>query len=265
MRKTSVDTAADFGVDALLPRGHTSFQVLLHVRLCKSTSWRIATAFRPQLDAGQLLDSMYGLMNTPYYQTCLGTLDRFFNIGKSTQKSYRPSPELGSSPRSFENPITTLVVGAEERKYHVHQGLLSSSSPYFAAAIKEEWVEGQKRRIPLLDDSAAAVDLYVQWLYGRRIFSRQSSEKLKDGQEELGVLIDGFVFGEKIQDGEFKDAVIDAITSSVSTIGKDDKYWYPSGEKADRVYKGTPAGSPLRRLLVDMHVHHGRRDSVVIT
>lgn len=65
-----------------------------------------------------------------------------------------------------------------------------------------------------------------------------------------------------IQDGDFKDAVIDALIASVATVGKEDKYWYPSGERADRVYNGTPPGSPLRRLLVDMHIHHGRRDWV---
>lgn len=87
-------------------------------------------------------------------------------------------------------------------------------------------------------------------------------KKMKDSQEELGVLIDGFIFGEKIQDGDFKDAIIDALISSVSTIGKEDKCWYPAGEKVDRAYKGTPPGSPLRRLLVDMHVYHGHRDWV---
>jgi hypothetical protein len=102
--------------------------------------------------------------------------------------------------------------------------------------------------------------LYVQWLYNNRIFSRQSLEKLKEGFDELQLLIDGFVFGEKVQDSDFKDAVIDALFASVSTLGKDDKYWYPAGKKADLVYKGTPPGSPLRRLLVDMHVHHSRHD-----
>lgn len=169
---------------------------------------------------------------------------------------------LSLSIGSFESKITTLVVGVEEHEYRVHQDLLSGNSPYFAAAVKEEWEEGQKRRIPLPDDSAAAVDLYVQWVYDRRVASRQPLEKLKDGQEELGVLIDSFIFGEKIQDGDFKDAIIDALISSVSTIGKEDKCWYPAGEKVDRAYKGTPPGSPLRRLLVDMHVYHGHRDWV---
>ncbi|KAI6853114.1 hypothetical protein KC323_g9428 [Hortaea werneckii] len=163
---------------------------------------------------------------------------------------------------SFESQITTLLVGVEEREYRVHQDLLSSNSPYFAAAVKEEWEEGQERRISLLDDSAAAVDLYIQWIYNKRIFCRQPLEEIEKGQEELGVLIDGFIFGEKIQDGDFKDAIIDALIASVSTIGKEDRYWYPSGEMVDRAYKGTPPGSPLRRLLIDMHVHHGCRDWV---
>jgi len=160
---------------------------------------------------------------------------------------------------SFESKITTLVVGVDEREYQVHQDLLSSNSPYFTAAVKEEWKEGQQRRIPLPDDSPAAVDLYIQWLYSSRIFSQQPLEKLEEGYDELQILIDGFIFGEKIQDGDFKDAIIDALIASVSTVGKEDKYWYPSGEKADRVYKATAPGSPLRRLLVDMHVHHGLR------
>jgi hypothetical protein len=102
--------------------------------------------------------------------------------------------------------------------------------------------------------------LYVQWLYSSRIFSQQPLEKLERGYDELQLLIDGFIFGEKVQDGDFKDAVIDALFASVSTLGKDDKYWYPANKKADLVYKGTPPESPLRRLLVDMHVHHSRHD-----
>ena len=84
-------------------------------------------------------------------------------------------------------------------------------------------------------------------------------EELEEGYDELEVLIDSFIFGEKIQDGAFKDAIIDSLIASVSTLGKEGKYWYPTGKMIDRAYKGTPTGSPLRRLLVDMHVNHGQR------
>jgi hypothetical protein len=74
------------------------------------------------------------------------------------------------------------------------------------------------------------------------------------------LLVESFIFGEKIQDGDFKDAVVDAMILSINTMGKDDKHWYPSGPAVDRAYEGTPEGSPMRKLMVDIHVNHGNRE-----
>ena len=118
--------------------------------------------------------------------------------------------------------------------------------------------------MPLPDDDASVVDLYMQWLYTRRIVIRERSaeeekkkekresekeEKEEEGKEEekdekeereekeqgqeaegeegdqaerknrheFNVLIGAFVFGEKVQDGDFKDAIIDALIYTVAT------------------------------------------------
>jgi hypothetical protein len=197
-------------------------------------------------------------------------------------------------------------VGEQGAKYKVHKILLCEASDFFASALKEEWKEGQKHRVPLLDDDASVVDLYVQWLYTRRIVIRKRSveegkeekeeqevkgekeeqevkeeedrrevkEERKQGRggegEERGqaecknghefkVLIGAFVFGEKVQDGDFKDAVIDALIHTVATPDEEGAFWYPTKQLVDRAYTGTPEGSPIRRLLVDMHAFHGKR------
>jgi hypothetical protein len=157
--------------------------------------------------------------------------------------------------------VTTLVAGPDEREICVHQDLLCARSPYFVAAAKEDWKEGQERRVPLLHDKYAAVGLYVQWIYGGKIFSRPSKGDVdySPTHGEIPDLVDAFVFGEKIQDGDFKDAVIDSVTASINVPDKDGKCWYPVGPVVDRAYEGTPEGSPLRRLMVDIHLHHGRR------
>jgi hypothetical protein len=77
----------------------------------------------------------------------------------------------------------------------------------------------------------------------------------KNGHE-FNVLIGAFVFGEKVQDGDFKDAVID----TVAALDEKGTCWYPTGRLVDRAYTGTPGGSPIRRLLVDMYAFHSRRD-----
>jgi hypothetical protein len=82
----------------------------------------------------------------------------------------------------------------------------------------------------------------------------------RKNRHEFNVLIRAFVFGEKVQDGDFKDAVIDALIHTVAALDKKGTRWYPMGRLVDRAYTSTPKGSPIRRLLVDMYAFHSRRD-----
>lgn len=74
---------------------------------------------------------------------------------------------------------------------------------------------------------------------------------------EYEVLISGYIFGEKVQDGGFRNAIVDSLIHAATTPGKTGKRWYLGLSMVDSAYKGTPEGSPLTRLLVDMYVFHG--------
>jgi hypothetical protein len=168
---------------------------------------------------------------------------------------------------SFEGAITTLAVGEEGVEYKVRETLLSERSEFFASASKAEWKEGQEHRVPLPDDTPPIVDLYVQWIYSGKILSRKTPvEEVGADEEEcknesaFDLLIGGFVFGEKIQDGNFKDAVLDALVHTVTTPNEKGVCWYPTKSWVDQAYMGTPEGSPIRRLLVDMYTYHGKAD-----
>jgi hypothetical protein len=107
------------------------------------------------------------------------------------------------------------------------------------------------------------VDLYIHWVYSGKIFSRKSLQeeeedvKERRSADESSVLVRAYVFGEKIQDGDFQDAIIDALVHSIAMPDKSGKCWYPGASQVDQAYKGTPEGSPLRRFLVDMHMFYG--------
>ena len=154
----------------------------------------------------------------------------------------------------------TILVGPDESQHTVHKDLLCQKSPYFSAAANDCWKEGQEGRVPLPADDPSAFALYVQWLYRERIFSSQDMTDTGGNREEIDLLIEAFVLGEKLQDQNFKDAVIDSLVHAVDTPDGQDTRWYPRSAAIDRAYRGTPEGSPLRKLLVDMHFFHGRPD-----
>jgi hypothetical protein len=151
------------------------------------------------------------------------------------------------------------VVGAQEERFKVHRELLCNNSDFFVSASKKEWMEFQKHQITLPDDDPGVVDLYIQWIYSGRIFSRQSADGGPGDGKEFDLLIDGFVFGERVQNGDFKDAVVDALIKSFAVPDKKGQRWCPAAPWVDRAYAGTPEGSPLRKLLVAMYVIHGNR------
>lgn len=151
-------------------------------------------------------------------------------------------------------------MGERKDEYYVHESLLCKDSPFFTSASKKEWREGQERRIALPDDYSLVIDLYLQWVYSGKIFSRKSPSEEQGEVEkvmEFSLLIGSFLFGEKVQNGDFKDAVIDALIHSVSKPDNKGNRRYPTEGTVDRAYQGTPEGSPLRRLLLDMHIIHG--------
>lgn len=127
-------------------------------------------------------------------------------------------------------------------------------------ALKKEWKEGQERTIPLPDDKADVVALYIQWVYGGKIFSRQPPSEAPSTGRELDLLVDCYIFGEKVQDDNFKDAVLDALLACIDTKDEEGSRWFPTGHSVQRAYEQTPQGSPLRKLLVDMYNQSGRSD-----
>ena len=145
--------------------------------------------------------------------------------------------------------MVTLAVGPEEHPYIVHEQLLCEHAPFFRSATKEEWEEGKEHTIPLPDDDPEVVSLYLNGVYNGRISSQRSTAET--GTDENCLLVKAYIFGEKIQDGRFKDAVIDAMIKSTRALDEEGHTWFPGSADVNRAYDGTPTGSPLRRLIVD--------------
>ncbi|KAF2496919.1 hypothetical protein BU16DRAFT_507616 [Lophium mytilinum] len=166
----------------------------------------------------------------------------------------------------------TVRVGSPPTDFSVHETLVCSRSPFFANAMNGAWAEAESRIVPLPDDAPSTFALYRTWLYTGLLASKSDSSS-----DEWELLACAYVLGEKLQDSDFKDTVIDAMIENPSTTTADGP---SSPETTDAeateleemeffkrnpavliyIYENTPPSAPVRRLLVDHYRAAGKPD-----
>lgn len=139
---------------------------------------------------------------------------------------------------------------------NVHQSLLCKSSEFFKRVMKPEWatLREDPNIIDLSDDATDVVSLYVLWLYYDDVRLKlsvpddKSPANLSLESEKVFVpLASAYVFGEKVMDSRFKNALVFKLLEAITAFG-----WCPGPAPAIIVYEGTTEGSPMRRLLSDI-------------
>ena len=160
-------------------------------------------------------------------------------------------------------------MGEEQITYHVHEKLLRSTSPFFDAALSKSWQEGNQGRVRLPDDAVEVVNGYSQWLYSRKIDYQHTTDpsSIKDHDDDLPeyfTFAQLYIFGDKIGNIEFKNAVMDEWVNRVYE-GIGDTAWYHSEMIINIVYKATTPGSPARKFMVDCYRREGAPDWVSLS
>lgn len=75
--------------------------------------------------------------------------------------------------RRAMNNVVTVTVGAGEDSevFLVHDFLLKQTSKFFQTALKEDWKEGQEKKVDLPEDKPEAFGIYNEWLLHGKIAS----------------------------------------------------------------------------------------------
>jgi hypothetical protein len=123
----------------------------------------------------------------------------------------------------------------------VHAPKLTRDSSYFEAAMKNQWVEGQTRTISLPEESPATIAHYLSYSYSGKLFAediRFASLRKHESHIEpcFQMLVSLYVCGERFLNRRIQEVNI--------------------------MYRGTPEGSPGRRLLVDLQVFMGLKEEL---
>lgn len=148
--------------------------------------------------------------------------------------------------------IITVLVGpkATAARFFVHSDLVSQHSDFFQACLKKGWKKAEERIVRLPDlpgNSATAFENFHSFLYTGKVYSAIEGEVNRPNADgEWGRLVGAWILGEVLLSGPFKDAVADAILHKVATGTT-----CPAGIHT-ALYRRSPTGSPIRRLMVDL-------------
>jgi hypothetical protein len=165
----------------------------------------------------------------------------------STNHDRAPKRRRGENvpkPPDLTGEIITVRVGTQEKGgisvFSVHQNVLSSSSPFFQAANKPEWFNGDGIDLP--EDDPEIFKMYLGYLYTGTCYVDERYCVF------YHTLAQAYVFGEKILDTEFQDSIMGLLLSRCGYVNP----LIPGKETIALIYDKTPHGSPARRFIVDL-------------
>ena len=158
---------------------------------------------------------------------------------------------------SLSGQSIKLVVGPEPSTVlEVHENLICTSSDFFKRLRTGEWKEANERTTKFEEDNPNVFQLYLHWLYRGTLPIRNDAPG-RIGNAEYECLAEAYVLGDKLQDGDFQDVIVDTIVDKCSSKASDGRSWFPVGPAIQHVYDHTVESSKVRRLLVDLYVSHG--------
>jgi len=96
------------------------------------------------------------------------------------------SPPVGST---LTSPIVTLIVGREQRVFAAHEDVLSHS-PFFAAALKGQFLEASSKKVELPEEEPEILSCILEFLYKGDYYprllhsKRRNTWELEDAQDQ---------------------------------------------------------------------------------
>ncbi len=150
---------------------------------------------------------------------------------------------------SLDGDIVKVIVGSEPPAvFNVHEALICEGSDYFKTIMSGGWRESGERSVTLKEDDPQVFHTYVHWLY-RKTLPVKSDQTQPLTEADQCLLAEAYVLGDRIQDGNFQDAVINAIISFATT---EEGNSLPPVSVIKEIYENTPESSKARALLVDL-------------
>lgn len=156
--------------------------------------------------------------------------------------------------------MITVEVGQAKKQFQVHEGLLRHHSAWFDNRLNGKW--GDTTIVSLPEDEPAIFKLFVEFIYQNQLLPpvlpiktsggnaarSVKRQKIERGQHHDGlVLVQLYIFADMRQCPALACAAVDAFRYEFADMWKT-----PSIHEIQLLYKNTPAGRGMRRLIIDI-------------
>jgi len=178
---------------------------------------------------------------------------------KASEKTSPPTPA-----KYTRGDLVTLLIGPDEQELVVCGQLLTKTSEFFEAALKKEWKEGQTRMVRLPEEDAETTIHYLDFVCGQGLPTRALKlyGDFAESEDEYLMLAQLYAFGERVLHKAVRNAVMAEVLRISSLRNEKGGMFLPGDDAILAIYQATPANSPVRRLLVDLHVSYGLPNSL---
>jgi hypothetical protein len=195
------------------------------------------------------------------FKRSFASKDRVGKLTKPSKRSFRedikqkmaesldgPMQVDGGSP-ALTSSIITIVVGPEPRLFAAHEDVLGHS-PFFAAACKDQFFEGNDRRIFLPDEEAEVFSCILEYLYKGDYYPRLLHDKRRNTWGLEGQLESPKIGGRGSTDATiFHSGVGDVILRDTAVSCAADRYGLDELKRLSLRKQGLQSGVEVSTIL----------------
>ncbi|KAL9089339.1 MAG: hypothetical protein Q9159_002555 [Coniocarpon cinnabarinum] len=213
---------------------------------------------------------LFALYLTGLVETAIQLFSSSSNVNSNCQNYVLGSPVYGQTLNTlawleqqgicqswFSKNWVVIRAGDPKKDFSVHRDILTARSPYFRAMFSKPFAEAKTGVVNLIRDESSVVHAYLHYVYHNTILFDPSGTDIEDNDWFPPIKL--WLFGDKYQDVDYADRVMDAIIHRTRDMDENGASSFPIREATKLVYENTVSAScPLRRIIVAQHMKYGR-------
>ena len=154
--------------------------------------------------------------------------------------------------------MADIIVGVEKVRFHVHKDIAVYASPFFAAALRGNFVEGTTGQIILSDVDPKIFEHIVLWMYQSRLDSAPHTF-FKDGKPTYFTLLDIYAVADQLCIEGMRNAVVDLMAELADQTNS-----VPTPMDTSLLYENIRENAPIRALVLDLFAYK-KTDNLLAT